>query len=55
MTTYFERNAGQPELDVVDGDPSEESGILRIEICEHGNPKPACPDCKWFAAWEAMP
>ncbi len=53
MTTYFEHNAGQPELDVVDGDPSLEPPIERVVLCEHGNARP-CPDCLWFAAWDAI-
>lgn len=57
MSTYFEHVAGTREpvqYDTVEGDPTDEVPILRIELCEHGHPKADCSDCKWFAAWEAM-
>jgi hypothetical protein len=43
--SYFEHNARQPELEVVDGDPAEEPGLERIELASHGT-KCRCRECR---------
>lgn len=44
--SYFEHNAGQPELDVVEGDPADEVESVTLEADRIHPMRCRCRDCR---------